>query len=296
MLADFGGRRSALETFEPTFDPGEFIVRFARWVRAILKKNDGTGKCEGIGVVVPGMVDRETGRVINAPQLGWRNVEIRSRLAKATGLPVVVESAGRACALAQMWLSTEDAQNTHDFIYVSVSDGVGAGLVVGGELVRGNSQIAGEFGHMPLSFDGPRCACGASGCWMAYISNLATISRYTSSANANTGAGITVTDIIKRARDGDVKAMSAIQTTARYLGLGLVTLIHGIDPACVYVGGEIAAAWDLVEPIMRAVLVERSLTGEEIRTAIEPSRIEYPRLRGAAALVAAPIFAAPRLA
>jgi predicted NBD/HSP70 family sugar kinase len=129
---------------------------------------------------------------------------------------------------------------------------------------------------------------------MAYISNLATISRYNNGA-AN-GSGLTVSDIIKRARDGDVKAMAAIQATARYLGLGLVTIIHGIDPACVYIGGEITTAWDLVEPIMRAALAERSLTGEKIHTAIQPSRIEYPRLRGAAALVAAPIFAAPRLA
>jgi N-acetylglucosamine repressor len=296
MLSDFGGRQIALETLDPIYDPAKFIAGFARRVRAILKKSGGAGECEGIGVVIPGMVDRETGRVINAPQLGWRNVDIRSPLAKATGRPVFVESAGRACALAQMWLSTDDGPNTHNFIYISVSDGVGAGLVVGGELVRGNSQIAGEFGHMPLTLDGPRCACGAAGCWMAYISNLATISRYNSASSSSNGAGLTVTDIIKRARSGDVNAMSAIQATARYLGLGLVTIIHGIDPACVYVGGEITQGWDLVEPIMRAALAERSLTGEEIRTAIQPSRIEHPRLRGAAALVAAPIFAAPRLA
>ena len=294
MLSDFAGRRIALETLDPIYEPGEFISRFARRVRAILKKNEGAGQCEGIGVVVPGMVDRETGRVINAPQLGWRNVDIRSPLAKATGLPVFVESAGKACALAQMWLGAEDAPSTHDFIYVSISDGVGAGLVVGGELVRGNNQIAGEFGHMALTLDGPRCACGASGCWMAYVSNLATISRY--NAGSNGSAGLTVTDIIKRAREGDEKALSAIQATARYLGLGLVTIIHGIDPACVYIGGEITTAWDLIEPIMRAALAERSLTGEEIRTVIQPSNMEYPRLRGAAALVAAPIFAAPRLA
>jgi N-acetylglucosamine repressor len=290
MLSDFGGRQIALETLDPIFDPAEFIARFARRVRAILKKNNSAGQCEGIGVVIPGMVDRDTGRVINAPQLGWRDVDIRSPLAKATGLPVFVESAGKACALAQMWLSAEDAPSTHNFIYVSVSDGVGAGIVIGGELVRGNSQVAGEFGHMPLSLDGPRCACGASGCWMAYVSNLATVSRY------NKGAQLTVTDIIKRAREGDAEAMAAIEATARYLGLGLVTIIHGIDPACVYVGGDITTAWDLIEPIMRAALAERSLTGEEIRTVIQPSQIEYPRLRGAAALVAAPIFAAPRLA
>jgi N-acetylglucosamine repressor len=297
MLSDFSGRCIALETLDPILEPADFVAQFARRVGEILERHSGEGRCEGIGVVIPGMVARDSGRVLNAPQLGWRNVDLREPLARATGLPVFVESAARACALAQMWLSAEDTASTHDFIYISVSDGLGTGLVLGGELVRGNGQIAGEFGHMPLSLDGPRCACGATGCWMAYVSNLATISRYVRSHHgAADGDKPTVTEIIQRARAGDVKAMAAIQATARYLGLGLVTIIHGIDPACVYIGGEITTGWDLVEPTMRAALAERSLTDQEIRTVILPSTLEYPRLRGAAALVAAPTFAVPRLA
>jgi N-acetylglucosamine repressor len=294
MLADFGGRCIALETFEPAYDPSEFVGRYARWFRATLKKNTSAGKCEGIGVVVPGMVDRNSGRVINAPLLGWRNVDIRSQLSKATGLPVFVESAGRACALAQLWLGSEDSADTHNFIYVSVSDGVGTGLVIGGEVVRGHNQIAGEFGHMPIRPDGPPCACGATGCWMASVSNLATVARYQGTADGRR-AGLTVTDIIRRSRAGDGKAAAAIQETARYLGLGLVTLIHGVDPACIYIGGEITAAWDMIEPVIRSILTERSLSGEEIRTSIVPSKLEHPRLRGAAALVSAPMFSVPRL-
>ena len=288
MLCDFAGRQIALETLDPILAPSDFITRFASCAGALLKDNASAGKCEGVGVVIPGMVDRDTGRVINAPQLGWRNVELRDPLSKATGLPVFVESAGKACALAQMWLSPVDDPGAHNFIYVSISDGVGTGLVVEGELVRGNNQIAGEFGHMPLSFDGPLCACGAHGCWMAYISNLATISRY--------GDTVTVTEIIERARRGDSRAKAAIQATARYLGLGLVTIIHGVDPARIYIGGEITTGWDMVEPVMRAVLAERALDEEAVRTVIQPSTIEFPRLRGAAALVAAPTFAALRLA
>jgi predicted NBD/HSP70 family sugar kinase len=295
MLADFSGRRLALETLDPAYDPGEFIKRFARWYRTAIKENRSAGTCEGIGVVVPGMVDRNSGRVINAPLLGWRDVEIRSPLAKAVGMPVFVESAGRACALAQMWLSSDNAPETHNFVYVSVSDGVGTGLVIGGELVRGHNQIAGEFGHMPIRPDGPPCACGAVGCWMASVSNLATVARYAGVDNGRHG-GLTVMDIIRLARGGDRKAAASLHETARYLGLGLVTLIHGVDPACIYIGGEITAAWDLLEPVIRSILRERSLSGEEIRTPIAPSTLEYPRLRGAAALVSAPMFAVPGLA
>src|SRR5262249_43631890 len=107
---------------------------------------------------------------------------------------------------------------------------------------------------------------------------------------------LTITDVIKRARSGDGKAMAAIQATGRYLGLGLTTIIHGVNPARVYIGGEITAAWDLIEPVMRAALGERALTEEVGQTVIQPSTVEPPRLRGAAALVAAPIFAAPRVA
>ncbi len=296
MLCDFVGRQISLETLDPILSPDKFIQVFSAKVLTLLKMHDA--HCEGIGVVIPGMVDIETGRVLNAPLLGWRDVDIREPLSRATGMPVYVESAAKACALAQMWLSRDEAPITYDFIYVSISDGVGTGLVIDGQLVRGNGQIAGEFGHMPLSLDGPRCACGASGCWMAYISNLATISRYKLSQNSgsHSDSGLTVTDIIARARSGDVKAMAAIQATARYIGLGLVTIIHGVDPARVYIGGEITAAWDLIEPTMREALVERALTAKAGQTVIQPSRIQYPRLRGAAALVAAPTFAAPRIA
>ncbi len=298
MLCDFGGQQLALETFDPDLSPPKFVRELADRVRTLLKRHEATGKCEGMGVAIPGMVDRNSGRILNAPPLGWRQVDICEPLAAATGLPVFVEGAAKACALAQMWSNRGDKPATDNFIYISVADGVGTGLVIGGELVRGHNQIAGEFGHMPLSLDGPRCACGATGCWMAYISNPATVDRYTlshKSAASCQRSTLTVSDVIVRARSGDVKALEAILATGRYLGQGLVTIIHGLNPAHVYIGGEITAAWDLIEPPMRAVLTERVLTGEAAQTVIRPSTMEHPRLHGAAALVVAPTFAEQRL-
>src|SRR5437899_5122648 len=93
---------------------------------------------------VPGMVDRR-GRVLNAPQLGWRDVQIRSGLAERTGLPVHVENSGAACALAHIWLGPGEGGNgVRDFVYVTVSDGVGTGVVVNGELVRGHGDEIAE--------------------------------------------------------------------------------------------------------------------------------------------------------
>jgi len=252
------------------------------------------------------MVDYRTGRILNAPTLGWRDVDVRDKLAAATGLPVQVENSGRACSLAHMWLERGESASTQSFVYISVSDGVGVGIVVNGELVRGHDHIAGEFGHMPLSLDGPRCMCGMTGCWEAYVSNLATLSRYfgwnlsklsPNSLHDAERKTFSVPDLVARARGGDAKANAAVQTTARFLGLGLATIVNVVNPDCIYLAGEITTAWDLIENTVREALAERALTESAARTPLRlASTHEHPRLRGAAALIAAPTFAAPRVA
>ena len=142
----------------------------------------------------------------------------------------------------------------------------------------------------------------SNGCWEAYVSNPATLARYFGRA-ADAGVKslehrhFTVEDLIARARGRDAKASAALDTTARYLGLGLASVINVLDPVRVYVGGEITLAWDLIESTVRSALAERALTPAAAETDIRPvAASEYPRLRGAAALVAAPAFAAPVVA
>ena len=181
MLSDFSGREIALETFSTVFSPKEFVRDLSQRVRRLLRAHNAATNCEGMGLVVPGMVDHRSGRILNAPTLNWHNVDLREALASATGLPVQVENAAKACVLSQMWLARDELASNQDFAFVTVSDGVGVGIVVNGELFRGHENMAGEFGHIPLSMDGPRCLCGNLGCWEAYISNIATLSRYSGS-------------------------------------------------------------------------------------------------------------------
>ncbi|MEJ7713674.1 MAG: ROK family protein, partial [Pyrinomonadaceae bacterium] len=178
MLTDFSGRKITLEVFDTIFSPSDFIKDLAERVMQLLKKHGAAQRCVGVGIVVPGVVDYPTERVLNAPTLGWRDVDLREPFAALTGLSVHVENAARACALAQMWHGRDDSVGSQNFAFVSVSDGVGVGVVINGELVRGRGNMAGEFGHNPLNLDGPRCMCGASGCWEAYVSNIATLARY----------------------------------------------------------------------------------------------------------------------
>jgi predicted NBD/HSP70 family sugar kinase len=106
-----------------------------------------------------------------------------------------------------------------------------------------------------------------------------------------------VPELIGRARGGDPKAIVAIDSTARYLGLGLASIINLINPDVIYLAGEIITAWDLIESSVRKAIAERALTETAAQTRLRISTAEqYPRLRGAAALLAAPTFAAPRVA
>ena len=151
--------------------------------------------------------------------------------------------------------------------------------------------------------DGPRCASGSTGCWEAYISNRATLARYFGRDVEFTGPtaaesrAFSVEDLIARARAGDAKAITAIEATARYLGLGLASVVNATDPARIYIGGEITAAWDLIETPVRSAMAERALTPAAAATDIRPVDAgDYPRLRGAAALVVSPAYAAPVVA
>ena len=304
MVTDISGEPLVGVTSFPTDrNPGRLVAKLAARIRDTLARHPELGRCEGVGVVVPGMVDRTGTRVLFAPRLGWRNVPFQEPLAAATGLPVVIENAGKACALAQAWSARGDTAPPGGIVFLSVSDGLGVGIVTNGQLVRGQHNAGGEFGHMPLALDGPRCACGAQGCWEAHVSNPATLSRYLG-REIDPGrpipadmAALTVEDVVSRARQGDAPAVAALRATAHYLGAGLAGVVNAVDPARIYVSGEITAAWDMLEPIVRAALDERTLEPcrGQAEIVVVPTR-ELPRLRGAAALVTTPAFATPVVA
>jgi predicted NBD/HSP70 family sugar kinase len=304
MLTDFSGHSIALETFDTIREPLALVAELKRRVKRLLATHGDSRHCEGLGLVVPGMVDPTTGRVLNAPQLGWRNVDIRKPLQDAVDLTVQVENAPIACALARMWLGQPGAVVPSDFVYVTVSDGIGAGVVVNGQVVRGQTNSAGEFGHVPLTTDGPVCLCGGRGCLEAFTSNLATVSRYLGKDFSPTTAlalahssDVTIADVVARAIAREPKALRALDETARYLGAGLAVIIKTLSPTEIVVGGEITEVWADLEPTIRREITARALTDLAAATPIVPElATTYPRLRGGTALIAAPLFAAPRIA
>ena len=304
MVTDIVGEPLVGATSFPTErDPERLVVELAGRIRDTLDRHPETGRCEGVGVVVPGMVDRTGTRVLFAPRLGWHDVPFQEPLAALTGLPVVIENSGKACALAQAWNVQSESTPPGDLVFLSVSDGLGVGVVTNGQLLRGQHNAGGEFGHIPLALGGPRCACGTEGCWEAHVSNLATVSRYLG-RELDPGrpippevAALTVEDVISRARQGDALAEAALHATAKYLGAGLAAVVNAVDPAHIYVSGEITSAWDRLGPVVRAALDERTLEpsrGHADIVVVPPQA--QPRLRGAAALVTTPAYAAPVVA
>jgi predicted NBD/HSP70 family sugar kinase len=302
MLTDIMGEPLVGATSFPTErDPERLFRELAARIRGLLAHNPEAGRCEGVGVVVPGMVDRSGTRVLFAPRLGWRDVPFQEPLARLTGLPVVIENSGKAGALALAWSARAPASG--DVVFLSVSDGLGVGIVTNGQLLRGQHNAGGEFGHVPLALDGPRCPCGSAGCWEAHVSNLATVSRYLG-RELDPGrpippevAALTVEDVISRARQGDALADAALRATARFLGAGLAAVVNVVDPARIYLSGEITSDWDRLGPVVRTALDARTLEpsrGHAEIVVVPPH--EQTRLRGAAALVTTPAYAAPVVA
>jgi predicted NBD/HSP70 family sugar kinase len=302
-LCDFAGRQLALETFGTIFDPPELVAELSARIARMLEAHGARSRCEGIGLVVPGLVDRPTGRVAFSPQLGWRDVQIRDALAQATGLPVDIENAPIACALAHLWLGPRPSE-VDSFVYLTVSDGVGAGIVVNGQVIRGQGNSAGEFGHVAISLDGPLCLCGNRGCLEAYTSNLATLGRYLGfdpslpdTSRRLRETAFTMEDLIARARSGDATARDALQQSGRYLAIGLGAIVNALNPGRIYIGGEIAEAWDMIGEEVEGAVATRVMARNAARTPITPEPgTAHPRLRGATALIVAPMFAAPQVA
>jgi len=297
-LVDYGGKVLERTTFDTPSNPDELSRVLGNTLKGMIDRLAGTpvgDGCQGIGIVVPGMVDKRSGRVLYAPRLGWRDVPLRDAIAEVTGLQVFVESAPIACALARLWSVTR-SRTVNNFVYVSVSDGVGVGIVNRGEVLRGETHTAGEFGHVSLDPNGPLCACGKRGCWEAFAANSSTVTRYSAAVSGKHNGAPTIEEIVRRAKENESEAREAVIETGHQIGRGLAAVVSALNPKRIYIGGEVTAAWDLIEEPIREELTKNTLTDAAHTTPVYPDeKTEVYRLLGAVALVAAPGFAAPRV-
>jgi predicted NBD/HSP70 family sugar kinase len=301
-LANLDGRFLVQETMPTPSTPGEFIEKISQRIRDLMKLHPEMAY-EGVGLSLPGRVDSATQRFVFAPNLGWEQEDLKQQIETATGLTVELENEANACALSEFWFGRH-SDGVRNLIAVAVSEGIGIGMVLNGQLVRGTSGLAGEFGHVSIMENGPKCACGNHGCWEVYASNTSAL-RFYNEKNASTvrkgsplrqGDALTDFDeLVKLAEQGSPKAGEAIDQMAHHLGAGLAMLVTGLAPDLIVVVGEVTRLWERIGPMVNAVIQQRSFTHATTQV-IASGPAPLPRLRGIIALVLQKRFGAPIIA
>ncbi len=292
-VADYNAQILFRQQFPTHGEPRSFINKVGARIRHLIEKEYRGHPFESLGVSVPGLVDSQTGELVRAPNLGWSNVPVREWFHEATGLPVLVDNDANAAALAELWRGEIAREGVQNLLYVLVVEGLGTALIVDGKIYRGSRVGTGGFGHMCVNPSGPTCSCGGRGCLEVYVSNRAIIARFQGKAGAGPRQ-LLVSDLINLARRGEKRAQDVLREAAENLASALRSLVHGLAPPVVVVGGEFAQAWFLVGSILSDNLRSQFIVPELASVRIMPAVVRNrPSLVGAVTLGIFPEIATP---
>jgi len=204
----------------------------------------------GLGVGLPGGVNEARGVLHFAPNLGWRDIPFGTLLADKlqdtalAGVPLFIQNEADVAALGEMEFNP--APGADPLLYVSINQGLGAGVIVGDRLLTGSRGFAGEVGHMVLQLNGPRCSCGRRGCAEALIATRAMLH-----GSGDEAALRSLAEVRAHLVDEDAATMKAVNSAGRYLGVLLQNLATAYDPACIVLGGSVV---ELGEPFLKPAL------------------------------------------
>ena len=255
VLADLTGRvvKRTLVPWNPNHEL--FFDRMHRAIQSIVESLSPK-QVLGVGVGLPGYIERSTGKVLAAENFDWFGIEAGRLLSKRLPFPFYYENNAKLSALAETWFSKQQPKRLLNFVFVTMRGGLGTGVIVNGQILQGASSAAAEFGHTILYPDGKRCPCGNTGCWEQYASDLALCRAY-SQQNGAGGPHPEPDAIVRLARAGDAAALRALRDTAHHVGMGFVNLIMALNPEAIVVGDYLATGWDLVEDVVWGVLRSR---------------------------------------
>ena len=224
---------------------------------------------QGIGIAAPGPLDRWKGVIIDAPNLpGWKNVPLKDLMEAEFGLPALVGNDANLAALAEQRFGA--GQGVADLIYITVSTGIGGGIIADNKLLLGAQGLAGEVGHQTIEAHGPRCKCGNVGCLEALAAGPA-IARHARELIRD-GAETAITELVggdldkitarevnQAAQAGDPVAIELFRQAGFYVGVGIVNLLHLFNPSLIIIGGSVTKAGDLLFEPIRATVRERAM-------------------------------------
>ncbi|MET9390600.1 ROK family transcriptional regulator [Streptomyces sp. NPDC006624] len=258
--------------------PGQVVAHVATAVGSVVAQAGIEGaRVLGVGVSVPGQVDRATGISEYAPNWDWHEVPLLDLLTEHIAYPLYLDNPLRASAVAELWFGA--ARGARNAVVVNLGTGVGAGLVLGGGLHRGVSNSAGEWGHTTMVLDGRPCRCGNQGCVEAYVgargimTNLRELAPDSPLLHPEDQTA-TIDALARGVAEGDPVACRTVHETARYLGAGVADLVNLFNPEIVVLSSWVALA--LGEPLLR-----------EVREAV--ARHALPRPLAATEIVLSPI-------
>jgi glucokinase len=287
-------RRAATHT-DVRGGPTAIIAQFRQLIAQICGPQD-LARVAGVGVSAPGPLDSETGTIIHIPTLpNWEECALRDILAAAYGLPVVVENDGIAAAYGEWQFGA--GQGLRHLVYVTVSTGIGGGVVVDGRLLHGRRGMAGHVGHFRMAADGPRCSCGATACFEALAAGTALNRRAREAARGDPAGwlgrlsrsgSVNARQVVEGARVGDRACLELLRDEATYLGAGLTGLIHLYSPERVILGGGVSQAFDLLERDIHAVIRRDAMPPFKSVPVVPAGLGDNSGLIGAAALALAP--------
>jgi glucokinase len=245
----------------------------------------------GVGIGSPGPLDTKTGVVLMTPNLGWINMPLRDRIADALALPATLDNDANCAIFGEWWRGA--ARGADHVVGLTIGTGIGGGIVLGGQIYHGVSDIAGEIGHMTIDANGRRCKCGNYGCLEAYASGPAIAARAVEGieSGAETAlpqyvAGdlsrITAQVVYEAAHDGDAYALEMVRDTAKLLGAGVANIVNIFNPEVVVICGGVTLAGERLFGPLRSEVQRRAF-----KPAWEACRILPGALTGTAGVYGA---------
>jgi glucokinase len=231
----------------------------------------------GVGIGSPGPLDRKAGMVINTPNLGWRNFPLRDLIANAVNLPATLDNDANCATYGEWWLGA--GKHVDTLVGLTLGTGIGGGIVLGGEIFHGCSDVAGEIGHMTIDSTGRRCKCGNYGCLEAYASGPAIALRAIEGIEAGVETAlasmvdgrleeITAATVYEGVIAGDLYAEEVMKDTAKFLGAGIASIINILNPEMVVIAGGVTRAGEHLFGPLRAEVRRRAFRAAEERCSI----------------------------
>lgn len=277
-IVDLNGRLLTRSSVPLASKPKQSIASILKCMQRMRTEQRGR-PLEGIGISVPGRVDPETKQLIFAPNLSWPPFDIKGAIEREMGLATEIENAANSCLMAELWYG--HLRGVRNAVLITVSEGIGAAIMLNAQLMTGRQGLAGEFGHVPLDPSGPRCSCGQHGCWEVLASLNAALRYY---KELSTGSQPrTYHELLDRADEGDTRAIKALSRQASYIGSGLRMVLSALSPEVILIVGEATWAWHRFGPLLEMELAKTPLTKKPPKLlAVHDG--DLARLRGAAAV------------